>query len=265
MQISLFPENLSDIEIKARAGKIVAGLEPENTNILLHAIGKAIDSNVDSSEYIKKLHSQDKKTNETKGKKSTLAKKTNKISKDKEIISKITKNKSNETPKSKRSTPKESPKATELSKKNQRENENDKTLKTDVENILEEREINNAQISKSLIDEKINDKLDVNNYDGDSNQIDTNKDSGIETDQIDIDNEDANIDNTRIKANFPEQGRTLRSASARPKSARPKSGEKEKVKADGGKLLEMTGNYIYFVPMLYSKQNFHLDHWLIWF
>lgn len=43
-----------------RASKVIAGLEPTETNLLLQAIGKALDKKLDSSEYVSKLKSDKK-------------------------------------------------------------------------------------------------------------------------------------------------------------------------------------------------------------
>lgn len=49
-----------------RASKVVAGLEPTETNLLLQAIGKALDRKLDGSEYVARLKSDKKKAGATK-------------------------------------------------------------------------------------------------------------------------------------------------------------------------------------------------------
>ncbi|KAI4468474.1 traf3-interacting protein 1 [Holotrichia oblita] len=46
---------LTEIELKVKPTKIIAGLEPSETNKLLQAIGYALDKKIDSTEYIKKI------------------------------------------------------------------------------------------------------------------------------------------------------------------------------------------------------------------
>ncbi|KAK9709212.1 Microtubule-binding protein MIP-T3 CH-like domain [Popillia japonica] len=46
---------LTEIDLKVKPTKVIAGLEPSETNKLLQAIGYALDKKIDSSEYIKKI------------------------------------------------------------------------------------------------------------------------------------------------------------------------------------------------------------------
>ncbi|KAF7280000.1 hypothetical protein GWI33_006516 [Rhynchophorus ferrugineus] len=48
---------ISKTELKTRPSKIVAGLEPVETNLLLQTIGKCIDKKIDTSEYVSKVSS----------------------------------------------------------------------------------------------------------------------------------------------------------------------------------------------------------------
>ncbi|XP_076269061.1 uncharacterized protein LOC143201715 isoform X1 [Rhynchophorus ferrugineus] len=48
---------ISKTELKTRPSKIVAGLEPAETNLLLQTIGKCIDKKIDTSEYVLKVSS----------------------------------------------------------------------------------------------------------------------------------------------------------------------------------------------------------------
>ncbi|CAG9834614.1 unnamed protein product [Diabrotica balteata] len=48
-------KSLSDNNLSVRASKIVAGLEPTNTNLLLQALAKSIESNIDSTQYVSNL------------------------------------------------------------------------------------------------------------------------------------------------------------------------------------------------------------------
>ncbi|XP_028141341.1 TRAF3-interacting protein 1 [Diabrotica virgifera virgifera] len=48
-------KSLSDNNLSVRASKIVAGLEPTNTNLLLQALAKSLDSKIDSTQYVSNL------------------------------------------------------------------------------------------------------------------------------------------------------------------------------------------------------------------
>ncbi|XP_072388125.1 uncharacterized protein IFT54 [Diabrotica undecimpunctata] len=48
-------KSLSDNNLSVRASKIVAGLEPTNTNLLLQALAKSVESNIDSTQYVSNL------------------------------------------------------------------------------------------------------------------------------------------------------------------------------------------------------------------
>ncbi|KRT82405.1 hypothetical protein AMK59_4518, partial [Oryctes borbonicus] len=51
---------ITHIELKVKPTKVIAGLEPSETNKLLQAIGYALDKKLDSTEYIKKINSKSK-------------------------------------------------------------------------------------------------------------------------------------------------------------------------------------------------------------
>lgn len=267
-------ENLTDADFNVRAGKIVAGLEPENTNLLLQAIGKAIDSKVHSSEYVKKIQSPngDTKSDENKisaKKTSTVTKKTNKTPKSKESVSKPSKAKvalnetpkskiaATETPKSKRSTPKESPKESKPPKESKSPKENNikskKTQNEKQENKIPDQQILAEQITNGAIDEEKRELLESNKEDhnekGDNAENELNKTD----EQISPENKELlqNIEsNQESKPNVPlkEDSEIVKAdmsipknTTIRPKSARPKSGEKDKIKPDELKPLEMKG------------------------
>lgn len=236
------------MNLKVRAGKIVAGLEPENTNLLLQAIGKAIDSKTDSTDYVKKLHSpKETKSNEKKTipKKITTTKKSNRVTKDKEVLSKQPK--TNDNPKSKR-TPKESPNSI---KNNKLYNEKEKTSMQNVENISEEKKDLLYQNNKPVLENNKNEKLSneeaINNY-MDTTETDSDR-KGVQILPESKEPEDIIKENEETKPNIPIEednivpkiDNSYKSAVLRPKSARPKSGEKEKLKIAIEKPLEMTG------------------------
>ncbi|CAH2001611.1 unnamed protein product [Acanthoscelides obtectus] len=79
-------KTVTKTDLPVRASKIVAGLEPINTNLLLQTIGKALDEKIDSSEYVSKLKSVKGSTNDrtSKTKVSTNLKSSSKTSVDKE-------------------------------------------------------------------------------------------------------------------------------------------------------------------------------------
>lgn len=57
------PEAISGEELTVKSSKIVAGLEPTQTNLLLQAIGKSIDKKLDSTEYVQQLKQTSKGKN----------------------------------------------------------------------------------------------------------------------------------------------------------------------------------------------------------
>ncbi|XP_018322892.1 TRAF3-interacting protein 1 isoform X2 [Agrilus planipennis] len=64
-------KSITGKEIKARPGKIIAGLEPKETNHLLQIIAKALDKKVDSSVYINNLNKETRNMTGQKEKKRT--------------------------------------------------------------------------------------------------------------------------------------------------------------------------------------------------
>ncbi|KAI4468453.1 traf3-interacting protein 1 [Holotrichia oblita] len=65
---------LTEIELKVKPTKIIAGLEPSETNKLLQAIGYALDKKIDSTEYIKKIGIKSKTSDKAKKVSKTVAK-----------------------------------------------------------------------------------------------------------------------------------------------------------------------------------------------
>ncbi|XP_045471515.1 TRAF3-interacting protein 1 [Harmonia axyridis] len=53
-------KNITSIELKVRASKIIAGAQPNETNLLLQAIAHGIEKKLDSSTYTNKNHQQTK-------------------------------------------------------------------------------------------------------------------------------------------------------------------------------------------------------------
>lgn len=246
---------MTDGNFNVRAGKIVAGLEPEKTNLLLQAIGKAIDSKISSSEYVKNLHTlQEVKSNDKKNisKKANVITKTNKLSRDKNSISKQLKTTTKETPKSTRSTPKESPKITNNIKSKQVRNEKERTFTQDAEILNEDQQVTSEHVKVTTDDDK-NEKVESIITEGNSNQTDNAKNNfDKKDDQISLENRELQklttefIQEAKPSVSSPEvtdivKADIPRTAVVRPKSARPKSGGNEKVKIDEGKPLEMKG------------------------
>ncbi|CAG9857542.1 unnamed protein product [Phyllotreta striolata] len=124
-------KTLSKSNLSVRATKIVAGLEPTNTNLLLQAVAKSIDSKADSTGYVSQLKSSPK----------DKQKKTNIPTK---IAKKPTKNddksstKTLETPKSNPDTPKPKAKPTKKDTDNNQYTKGRRARETTPkENIIE--------------------------------------------------------------------------------------------------------------------------------
>ncbi|CAG9760214.1 unnamed protein product [Ceutorhynchus assimilis] len=97
---------LSKTDLKVRPSKIVAGLEPTETNILLQTIAKCIDKKISSNEYVAKINSAEP-TGKTEKKSSTKKRET------------IKKGRSIETPKT-TDRAKESSRSKETNKKDKK-------------------------------------------------------------------------------------------------------------------------------------------------
>lgn len=249
-----------------KAGKIVAGLEVENTNFLLQAIGKAIESKVDSSEYVKKINSRNEvKSHNTKSiKKTSDAKKSNKTTKNKQIIPQPkTKNTPSETPKSKRSTPKDSPKEGSKTKSDKDPNEKEKTIKQN-ENKKTDTKIRLSPVLNNTVDDEKKESLESykelqsNQNDEPQHEEDVKSDILPKNTNIILNNENVEVlrDNNSQKEennnvqddSQKEEDKCLKkdsnihkNSAMRPKSARPKSGEGIKNETDDIKPLEMKG------------------------
>lgn len=88
---------MSKTELKVRPSKIIAGLEPKETNILLQTIAKCIDKKVDTKNYVAQLHSAPK------DKAATKKPSTRKPQREASVTRSNLKSKSDTTPKSDRS------------------------------------------------------------------------------------------------------------------------------------------------------------------
>lgn len=88
---------MSKTELKVRPSKIIAGLEPKETNILLQTIAKCIDKKVDTKNYVAQLHSAPK------DKAATKKPSTRKPQRETSVTRSNLKSKSDTTPKSDRS------------------------------------------------------------------------------------------------------------------------------------------------------------------
>lgn len=237
-------EYLTNTKLNVRAGKIVAGLEPENTNLLLQAIGKAVDSKVDSTAYIKQLNSpRDNKITEKKTgtKKGSLPKNSTRVLKDKDRktkdgIKKNIKTPAEITPTSKRSSSKESPKLlpenNEKTVKGKRTAEDAGDQNQTSEVVLDIGRQNGDELNNEnkLVGEQVDENDETNPSRADTLQNEDKSNNEIE--------KTPNRANEIVKT---ENNIPIKSA-IRPKSARPKSGESLKIKTNEGQPLEMTGN-----------------------
>ncbi|GJQ66299.1 hypothetical protein Trydic_g4345 [Trypoxylus dichotomus] len=59
-------KHITGIDLKVKPTKVIAGLEPFETNKLLQAIGYALDKKIDSTEYVKKVNAKSKTSDKSK-------------------------------------------------------------------------------------------------------------------------------------------------------------------------------------------------------
>lgn len=198
-------ETITKNDLAVRPSKIIAGLEPTETNLLLQAIGKAIEKKLDSKEYIKQLQSGEIAIKNEKNK--TSKPKTIKKTRNPEKLTP----KSNNTPKNNKIKSKE-PKNKEKSSKKKDENK-EETLEVPVvieepKQILNETNVDN-KIIKNTIEEN-----------GEENQI--------KEDNIENKKEHNSEDTLETTSDFKQEEPPKRIPSvSRPKSARPKSDEQK--------------------------------------
>ncbi|KAG5881750.1 hypothetical protein JTB14_029078 [Gonioctena quinquepunctata] len=245
-------KNTTKIKLPVRSSKIVAGLEPVNTNLLLQAIGKALDAKIDSSDYVVKLKSEDPKGIKTSTPKESKSKSSSRT--------KILKNKEDKHAKSSNETPKSRKAEDEIPKLRKIGDETPKSQKAQGSRDSSR----NPASSKNKIKkeaQKMNDKKHASNDEknnvphienssneeekdmhekgqNEENNIDININIKGEVDGLDPqahteDNEktktETTSDTNKRKGNFVETEDNVHNNMnlVRPKSAKPKSADKK--------------------------------------
>lgn len=187
---------MSKTELKVRPSKIVAGLEPKETNILLQTIAKSIDKKIDTKNYVAQLHSA-----APKDKAATKKLSTKKPRRETSVTrSNLKPSKSDTTPKS-----------SDRSHNNKTsEKKSKKTVKEELAQNIPDSE------AKNVIEE-------VTEEGSTSNVVVTNEDT---KEQAIVDNEPLTAKKTVVEdlSGF-SNARQSSAGLVRPKSARPKSGE----------------------------------------
>ncbi|XP_066157525.1 TRAF3-interacting protein 1 isoform X2 [Euwallacea fornicatus] len=215
-------KTVSKTDLKVRPSKIVAGLEPTETNILLQTIAKLIDRKIDTKSYVAGLNQPGQ-----------LVKKTSKGGK----IDKKTSSNNNHKVEREGSLTKPTKKAVvEASKNSERGNKEStrksKKEKKNISNKCEESDRNNIVVSeepplsmesatrtKEIVDETlINNSVAVVD-----NASVVNNESDIVAKTSPAILENSSSPAAEIKFSNPRQGSA---GLVRPKSARPKSGDK---------------------------------------
>ncbi|XP_044265705.1 TRAF3-interacting protein 1 [Tribolium madens] len=245
---------ITNTDLAVRPSKIVAGLEPTETNILLQTIGKAIEKKIDSSEYVKQFQSGDilGKDKNRKSKKPSdkneKVKKTSKIVIDNEEKSRVPKVKdkqsNNETPKS-TDRDKSKPKRTSKESKGKPASDDGKTkskekpkkTKEKSKDVTTKEKASKESTEIPTTTAEIMSTVEINEKQNLSDTVDSSVPENVVT---------LKPEEEFIKTIIPQTTETTdsnltegieprkRSASAsRPKSARPKSGDlKEKTIKD---------------------------------
>ncbi|KAJ3665406.1 hypothetical protein Zmor_000902 [Zophobas morio] len=244
---------LTNTDLAVRPSKIIAGLEPTETNLLLQAIAKAIEKKVDSTEYINKLQSGQIITNEKNKKIKKPAEKNDKVKKTtKTTYANETKTRpsktnekqvNNETPKSTdrdknktRRTSKETkskPDSEEVKTKTKEKSKKKDKIKEIVSDDVIQTEKENVQNAASTLDtaaevSKINAKNAAQTAEISNNEANSNRSVPDEdTIKISVEGPESSL----VSETKTENETKKRSTSAsRPKSARPRSGDlKDKV------------------------------------
>lgn len=199
---------------------MIAGLEPTETNLLLQALGKAVEQKLDSSKYVAQLNRSTTKAKQTtnkgdgdKAKKSSTSVKEITSSKHKKKDSpKINQKKDNLKSKKHSENVKTPDKVVETKeKKNELETEKNVTPKSSNENILE----------NALTDEKITNNTDETVVPGAANE---NHDKINMPSEV---KEDDKITNSKDDNHVDDDNNNKKNSLIRPKSARPKSAAKD--------------------------------------
>ncbi|RZC35093.1 TRAF3-interacting protein 1 [Asbolus verrucosus] len=246
----------TNTDLAVRPSKIVAGLEPTETNLLLQTIGKAIEKKVDSSEYVNQLRSGQIINNE-KNKKSKVSEKNDKLKKTSKTIEsteekikstpkkkeKLTTS-SNETPKSTdRNKPKRTTKETKSktafddgkSKTKEKVKKKDKAKEENQEKVQILENIEDAVPPQETVLEAVNENVEpIDQKAKQSIEISTNEVSGgnrsvsDEEKTIKSSNEQQTVVGNETSAENTVETEMVRKRSisaSRPKSARPRSGD----------------------------------------
>ncbi|VEN42683.1 unnamed protein product [Callosobruchus maculatus] len=221
-------KTVTKTDLPVRASKIVAGLEPTNTNILLQTIGKALDAKIDTSEYVSnlKLAKGSSNNKKSKTKVGTNLKSSSKTSIDKEKQVE-TKKKSVDSSKSKTkvsSTP--------------REKEKDKNkLKNKINDEKKEVEVatkKSENVPAKIIDANLNETeviIDTTQHNiAETKSEETLEIKNSETSLVSQSERDADSDQKSEVTVPHDSNKELKNnngTSTRPKSAKPKSGEQQ--------------------------------------
>jgi TRAF3-interacting protein 1 len=236
-----------------RPSKIIAGLEPTETNLLLQAIGKALDKKIDSSLYINQLQSgqiinneKSKKPKKTLDKNEKVKKSTKPVAGSEEKTRSTPRNNdkkvSNETPKS---TNREKPKrATKESKSKTGSNEGKPRNKEKTTKKGKTKEESPKEVTHPA--QKSNENLEVSvpSVDAVNEVKETNKENtnaAVEISAVEVNSnrslpdetvrtEDVAktvIDSSVNEASADNEPKKRSTSASRPKSARPRSGDRK--------------------------------------
>ncbi|CAH0550770.1 unnamed protein product [Brassicogethes aeneus] len=231
-------KSITKTDLNVRSSKIVAGLEPSETNLLLQTIGQAIDKKLDSREYVKSINDANLSTEKNKVKrpseKEEKVKKSSKTDDDKKSTTKkVSKKPSVETPKStdriKLNTPREKKivkKKEEISKE---KSSKVKSSKTESKIINEEPKIvtkESPREEKLETKESIVENTTIIKETPKEIKKDEQETKTVEENTEPKKNSHKNEENQNESHVFKRPGS---SALVRPKSARPKSGDREKI------------------------------------
>lgn len=255
-------ETLTEIDLKVKPTKIIAGLEPSETNKLLQAIGYAIDKKIDSKEYVKNVNTQSKLSDKTK-----KASKKNSVKSEK--IKGSVREKQSETRTTKPETTNKNTsegKVSEKIKKKSKKDDNRKEVEKISPSAQKEMQVHKADNKHISDNNSKNSNLEViekpNNVDKEITQkndflklkediseknniadTDTKKERKEELNETTISTDkDVSLENNSVDYEQP------RIRSARPKSARPQTSDVKKViPATIEKLEDLNpGNFINF-------------------
>lgn len=189
-----------------RASKIVAGLEPNETNLLLQAIGTAIDKKISSVEYVEQM-------------------KQGKVKKSEEKIKKTTKEKTSKKPISK-----ESPKSVDRNSNKDSSRRRDKDSKDSKQKIKSNKE--KKIVNKGEVDGKTKKSPKAVEETPKTEIVELQKEEGLNKNKEPLEpTQDVVVNEEKIENPEPkpmEIENTRNLSSARPKSARPKSGDSTK-------------------------------------